>query len=195
MLPNISVFLFSQWQGKWRKDFCLDPVLVGSREISLSLEEHPVKVASHLWGSLKLHQYQLRWIFDFFKILAKDCSCCCISPSLGWNRLKVNYCAFINFTWFVQITDNFVLLSFFVGVASGRAFSFNKGINFVKVFKKGLLIYINDNALILDYGGSFSKTVKIVCIKNLLCPSHWSYILGFHVHFQSQLCNTHLNYY
>ena len=58
------------------------------------------------------------------------------------------------------ITDNFVLLSFFVGVTSGRVFSFNKGINFVKVFKKGLLTYVDDNALIVDYGGSFSETVK-----------------------------------
>ena len=48
---------------------------------------------------------------------------------------------------------------FFVGVASGIVVFFNKGITVLPRFKKGLLMYIDNNALI-DHDVYFSKTAK-----------------------------------
>ena len=47
----------------------------------------------------------------------------------------------------------------FVGVASGTVVFFNKGIAVLPKLKKGLLMYIDNNALI-DHDVYFSKTAK-----------------------------------
>ena len=141
-----------------KKNFHLGPILVVLREISLSLE--PVKVASGLWSSLKLRQYQLRWTLTSLRYLRKIAAVAVfrlVWDGLGWRLITVLSLISFGLSNYWQFR---FLLSFFVGVTSGRVFSFNKGINFVKVFKKGLLTYIDDNALIVDYGGSFSETVK-----------------------------------
>ena len=55
--------------------------------------------------------------------------------------------------------------------------------------KKGLSIYIDYNAL-NEHNGHFFKKC---CTNNLFCLSRSSYILTFHLHFQSKLRNTRSN--